>query len=528
MCRRSSACCRCRLTISNSPLGRRRLGWYDLLPLWVLSGGAGTALMVVPVLFAWGTGDRATAQAFLWALLMAAGIVALVGLAALSQRRANVARGLLSSLVVTYLLLPVLFALPVAEALPGVSLAEAYVEMVSSATTTGLTLFDDPGLLPPAVHLWRALVGWFGGLCIWVAAIAVLAPMRLGGFEVVLTTAALGRDGSLGRAATAENPMRRIRRFAGQLIPVYAGLTLALFVALLVAGEVPFIAFCHALSTLATSGISPVASLEETGSGRAGEAILCLFMALALSRTLFASDMPVPVGRRWWQDPELRLAAVLLVATPTVMLAHHWVAGAGSDADDLPAVLRAWWGGFAMTVSFLSTNGLISADWAFAKSFSEITTPGLIFLGLAMVGGGIATTAGGVKLLRVYILYRHGRFELARLVHPSLVTSPGHRARRFRIEAAYLAWLYFMIFALSLAATLLALTFTGVAFEPAFVLAIAALTTTGPIATVGGDAPIALASVEPAAQGILCLAMVLGRLETLALVALLNPEFWRS
>lgn len=501
--------------------------WLDRLPLWVVAGGVGAALMVVPSLFALITGDLRTAQAFLWALVLCSGTVLLLGLATLRRRKGNRARGLLLSLVIIYLLLPMLLAVPVSEAVPGLRFGEAYVEMVSSVTTTGLTQFDDPSAIAPAIHLWRALVGWAGGFGIWVSAIAVLAPMRLGGFELVLTTAQLGRDGSLGRAATAENPIRRVRRFAILLGPVYAGLTFANVVLLLLAGEVPFIAFCHAMSTLATSGISPIAGLDEASSGRAGEAVICLFLLFAISRTLFAHDLPSPIGRRWWQDPELRLAALLLPAVPLVMLAQHWLIGGGPapDAASLPSAL---WGSVMMTISFLTTTGFVSADWPAAQSFSAVDTPGLVLMGLVMIGGGIATTAGGVKLLRVYILYRHGQFEIARLVHPNLVTSPGHRSRRFRIEAAYLAWLYFMTFALSLAGCLLALTYVGVGFEPAFVLAIAALTTTGPLAAVAGEAPISLLTLDTAAQAILCLAMVLGRLETLALVALFNPEFWRG
>ncbi|NNL73519.1 MAG: hypothetical protein HKP29_09155, partial [Silicimonas sp.] len=48
-----------------------------------------------------------------------------------------------------------------------------------------------------------------------------------------------------------------------------------------------------------------------------------------------------------------------------------------------------------------------------------------------------------------------------------------------------------------------------------------------PLTEVAGDAPVNLAALNDAAKGILSAAMVLGRLETLAIIALLNPEFWR-
>ena len=114
-----------------------------------------------------------------------------------------------------------------------------------------------------------------------------------------------------------------------------------------------------------------------------------------------------------------------------------------------------------------------------------------------------------------------------RLLHPSLVASPGSRNRRFGQEQAFVAWLYFMIFALSLTAVMLALSLLGVGFESGLLLATASLTTTGQLASVGGDHSVAWGSLAAGPQVVLCLAMVLGRVETLAFVALLNPAFWR-
>lgn len=506
-----------------------RPGPLERVPLFLVIAGGGAALMLLPAAYAGATEDYATGRPFLYGGILFFAIAVLAGLSAATGRRANSARGMLLSLVGAFAVLPVMLALPVMEAVRGLSFANAYLEMVSAITTTGFTVFDPVARAPDAVHLWRALVGWYGGFIIWVAAIAVLAPLRLGGFEVVLTTTEIGRNASLGRSAIARNPMRRVTRFARDLAPVYGILTLAAWIGLLLAGEDAFVALCHAMSVLATSGISPLNDLGTAESGRWGEAVLALFMVFAVSRAVFASDMPVPVGRFWYEDPELRLATAILVATPAVMIAHHFVSALEVGAVPPPGnAWRSLWGTVFMSLSFLTTGGFVSADWDIARTWSGLTTPGLILLGLAIIGGGVATTAGGVKLLRVYVLYRHGQFEVARLVHPSLVTGPGHRSRRFRLESAFVAWLYFMIFAMTIAGVMLSLALTGIDFEEALILTVAALTTTGPLAAVAGEAPIAVALLGPPAQAVLCVAMVLGRLETLALVALFNPEFWRA
>ncbi|MGS4943866.1 potassium transporter TrkG [Meridianimarinicoccus sp. RP-17] len=509
------------------PAGAGRARWHDRLPLWLFASGGGAALMLIPAIHAGLTGAHAVGRPFLYGGILFGVLVVLVGLSLVTRAAVQGARGLLLSLLAIYLLLPMMLAAPLYEAVPDLGFADAWFEMVSSLTTTGATVFDRPGRLPDSLHLWRALVGWYGGFVMWVAAIAVLAPQRLGGFELMLTSVQVGRDVTLGRAAVAEYPNRRVWRFARALAPVYGGLTLAIWLLLLIAGEDPLVAACHAMSTLASSGISPLPSMQSSSADHWGEAVLLVGMVFALSRSTFAQDMPQPVGRRWWQDPEMRMASALLVAAPAVIYLHHWI-GLIDVGGAAPDPWRSLWGAIFTTTSFLTTTGFISAEWEVARNWSGLTTPGLILIGLAMVGGGVATTAGGVKLLRVYVLYRHGQFEAGRLVHPRLVSSPGHRARRFRMDAAYLAWLSFMLFAIAFAGGMLALSALGQPFEAAMILTTAALTNTGPLVVVASTAPIPLGLLDTATQTVLALAMVLGRLETLAIVALLNPDFWRA
>lgn len=513
------------MTISDRRGRARAQSLLDRLPLFLVLCGIGAAAMLVPGLYGLVVGEADAAGAFLGAALLFLGLTGIVALAVGRGATGSRARGLLLSLAGAFAVLPAMLAWPLAQAMPGQGYVIAYVEMVSAITTTGASAYPALEQVPQSVHLWRALVGWLGGLMLWVAAIAILAPMRLGGFELMMSDKAVGRDATLGRSRVSERPMQRIWRHTASLAPVYAALTLTLWLALLVAGELPFIALCHAMAMMATSGISPVADLSQTTGGREAEALMALFMVFALARVTFARDMPVPAPRRIWQDPELRSATVLIVAVPAVFFGLHWFGPI--ETAGTAGALQGLWGSFFIGISFLSTTGFVSADWGAAQDWSGLTRPGLILVGLAMVGGGVATTAGGVKLLRVYALYKQGQLELARLVHPSAVASPGHPSRRIRPDSAYLAWLFFMLFALSVAAVMTALAFVGVAFDQALVLTVAGLANTGPLILVALETPIALAELSMPAQAVYCLAMVLGRLETLALVALLNPVFWR-
>ena len=118
-------------------------------------------------------------------------------------------------------------------------------------------------------------------------------------------------------------------------------------------------------------------------------------------------------------------------------------------------------------------------------------------MGLAMVGGGVATTAGGVKLLRVYALYLHGQREVERLIHPSSVGRASGPGRRIRRQGAYIAWIFFMLFAMTLTALTAALALFGQDFEQALILALSGLSTTGPLIHTASEEPIRLVQLGP-------------------------------
>jgi trk system potassium uptake protein TrkH len=149
-------------------------------------------------------------------------------------------------------------------------------------------------------------------------------------------------------------------------------------------------------------------------------------------------------------------------------------------------------------------------------------------LGLSLIGGGVATTAGGVKLLRVFALYLNTMREVERLVHPHSVGQASAFSRRVRRSGAFIAWIFFMLFALSFTVVTLALTAVHVPFESAMVLAVATLSTTGPLITSASETPIDLVRLAPEAKILLSCAMILGRFETLAIIAMITPDLWRD
>lgn len=495
-------------------------------PIFVPIAGVAAVAMLVPALVGYGTGDVHSGQMFIQAAALLGLAVGLVGITMAERGRVETVRGQLLTLLAAYAVLPLALAVPHRMVVPDATFTGAWFEMISAITTTGAVIYDSAETVPLAAHVWRATVAWLGGLMAWVTAIALLAPMNIGGFEVraplLHSLRAAGNDPLRGSI----DPFARLIRFTRLLVPVYTSLTALAWIALLAAGEDQITALCHAMAALSTSGLSPIGGLGAGSAGLMAEVIVLGALVFALSRTTFARIQLGETRLTPLNDSELRLGIGLIVGVALLLFARHWI-GSGEGSELTESWASALWGNVFTVASFLTTAGFVSSTWDSAASWSGLTTPGMALMGVAIFGGGVATTAGGVKLLRVYALSRHMQRELQRLVMPSSVGGDGRAARRMRKQGAIIAWIFFMLFALSIAAVTTTLTLIGLGFEEAMILTIAALTTCGPLVQVAGEFPLYYDTLPPAARAILGAAMVTGRLESLAIVALLNIDLWR-
>ncbi|WP_239520920.1 potassium transporter TrkG [Pseudooceanicola aestuarii] len=502
-------------------------------PLFLILLGGLSLSMLLPALVGLAREDFVSARAFFYTAILGA---ALAGVVALARGRHRVVRhgradlnGLLS-LLAAFVVLPAGLAIPVWEILPALPFLDAYAEMVSAFTTTGMVFLPKDPQTPMALDLWRAQVGWMGGFVIWVSAAAVMAPLSLGGFEVTSVAAQMSGDPAVQRFQRAAL-YRRVLLGARTLGPIYGGLTALLWLALILLGDRPLVAVSHAMSVMSTSGITPLGAPPPgaaAGSGVPGEMAMALFLVFAISRLAFTSDTD---GSRTGllRDPEFRMGMMIVLAVPLALFLRHWLAvieGAGDQS--ILHMLRALWAALFTALSFLTTFGFEAQDWGAMRSWSGLETPGLILMGLAMTGGGVATTAGGVKLLRVYALYLNGMREMERLVYPHSVSGRAVSRGRIRRRGAFPAWISFMLFAMTLALGTAVFALLGSDFEQATVLSVAGLSNTGALLASGAAEAIHADALPAGAKAVACAVMVLGRLELLAIIALFNPNLWRD
>lgn len=219
---------------------------------------------------------------------------------------------------------------------------------------------------------------------------------------------------------------------------------------------------------------------------------------------------------------------LIAVVTVTLVLFLRSFVGAAeiNRQDNVTAAFQAIWGSLFTVLSFLTTTGFESRDWRAMQLWSDLPDPAIILLAVAVIGGGIATTAGGVKLLRIYALYRHGMREMDKLIHPSGLGRRGQGDQLISAGGPRIAFIFFMLFLTAVAIAMMALAATGLGFEQSLGLAIAGMTTTGPAISTFGDG-LTYRDLSPLAKTVFAVAMIVGRMEPLVIVALFNPQWWR-
>lgn len=486
-------------------------------------------VMLIPTIQAASDHEWQAARGFFYPALFGLFLASALGvLLRPVSERAN-PRSELILLVIVWLLLPVYAATPVYLLSPELGAVGAWFEMVATLTTTGGSVYAKASDAPSAIQLWRGLTGWMGGLLTLMAAYVVLAPRRLGGYEILAAADGMTDARSVDLRVAGASFQSRTARALRTILPIYLGMTAILAVALSALSEPGLVAAVHAMSIVSTSGISPV---DEGFAGSAGfpaEVLAVVFMIAAASRLLYA---PATVkGRRtaWQRDPELRLLLFLALGAAGVLFARHWIGALTIDQASEPGYmngLRALWGSIFTTISFITTTGFESFAWESARNWSGLANPSLVLLALCTIGGGAATTAGGIKLIRAHALLRHGVRELERIASPNSVATAASGSRGLRREGAIIAWSFMMLFFLALIAALLALTWSGMNFIDALIAASAALANTGPAFAVISGRPEGFAFLDAVQHIVLAVAMILGRIETLAFIAIFNPDRW--
>jgi trk system potassium uptake protein TrkH len=469
---------------------------------------AGSSLMMLPpALVSWWYHDG-THVLFLTsaAILLLAGLVVFLPVRN-AHRDLRLRDGFLI-VVGCWLALALVGALPfLLLVTPEISYVDALFESMSGLTTTGATIMTNIEGLPRAVLYYRQQLQWLGGMGIIVLAVAILPMLRIGGMQLY--------------RAEMPGPMKdakltpRITETAKALWLIYLGITMVCALAYWLGGMSLFDAVGHAFSTVAIGGFSTHDASLAFFDNPTIELVAVIFMFIAgMNFALHFSAWRRASTQPYFLDPELKAYAVLLVGLAALASFALYLNG---TYDTLAESVR--YAGFQV-VSAMTTTGFTSTEFHLWGGFVPI-----LMMCIAFIGGCAGSTAGGMKVIRIILLYRQSVREIRRLIHPHSVVHVkigGQKASSNVIDAV---WGFFFLYIATFTLITVLLNATGIDSVTAFSAAAACITNLGPgLAEIGSN----YAELNSAAKLILSFAMLAGRLEIYTLLVLLTPAFWRD
>lgn len=387
----------------------------------------------------------------------------------------------------------------------GLTPIAAIFESISGLTTTGATVITGLDDLPQSLLFYRQLLQWLGGIGIIVLAVAVLPMLGIGGMQLYRAESA---GPSKDRKLTP-----RITSTAKALFGIYLLLTIACAASYFAAGMSTFDAICHAFSTVAIGGFSTHdASLGHYEQNRV---LLVSSVFMVLSAINFGLHF-IALQRRnvrvYAQDSETAFF-ITVIASATVVVCCLLLTTETLGLED--SVIH----GLFQTISIATTTGFTTQDFSVWPLFLPI-----LLLILSFMGGCVGSTGGGMKAMRILLIFRQGVRELRQLLHPNAVIPLKLDARRVQTEVISAVWSFFAVYMFCFVLIWLALLATNLDFISAFSAVVATMNNLGPGL---GEVADHYGVVSEAGKLVLCLAMLMGRLEVFTLLVLLTPAFWR-
>jgi trk system potassium uptake protein TrkH len=384
--------------------------------------------------------------------------------------------------------------------------ADAIFESVSGFSTTGATVLADIESLSRGVLLWRAMTHWLGGLGIISLFVALMSFLGQGSQQVFLreTTGPL-----------KEKLAPKVREAAAILWRIYIIMTVAEVLLLVMLGMDWFDAVCHAFATIATGGFSTKNASVGYYANPGVHWVIMIFMLLgSVNFALFFQAYQRRSLSGFWKNGEFRLYMIILGAATLFVGIYLWTAGFGPVAALREAAFHV--------VSVMTTTGFVTRNfdsWAPAVQ--------TVLLMVMLVGGSSGSTAGGVKVARVQLLFTQTRLEIRQALHNRAILSAKVDQKPVSHENMLRGLTFIALYGLVIAFGTLIMSLFDLDLISAVTAVITCVANGGPgLNRVGPTQNYSF--VPDAGKYILSFLMLLGRLELYTVLVLFTPEFWRK
>lgn len=480
----------------------------DLRPVLYIVGlmitGLGLA-MFIPMLVGYLAQDTSW-QGFAISGFIASLLGAVLALTNYSKNISLRARSIFLLTVSSWLLLALIGGLPFMMQEHSMSLTDAYFETMSGLTTTGSTVMTGLDDAPKGILLWRAMLQWYGGVGIIITALAILPRLNIGGMQLFSTE--------------WFDPMGKILPKAGQIAAficiAYIGLTALCAISYIWLGINVFDAICLSMTTLSTGGYANSDASFAAYADSGADMVASLFMILgALPFATYVLAMHGNISALY-KNPQTRGFLVLLFFLIVTMIAYMEIRE--HDAIAHPARLALF-----NIVSIITGTGYSYGDYQLWGPFAVS-----VFFIIMFIGGCAGSTSCSIKIFRFQVAFEALRAFITKMPRPHTVSPMRYGGKPLPKRIVYSVMGFFFAFLSCYAITVIALTIIGLDEITAISSAATAITNVGPaLGDIAGPAGT-FQTFPNSAKWVMVMAMLVGRLEIIPVLVILNPAFWRA
>ncbi len=333
-------------------------------------------------------------------LLLASGIVAVVGAAlwrSTTLPEKTTAGGTFVAVGATWGIAALAGSIPFLLTGTFDTVDAALFESVSGFTGTGSTVLDPIEDAPRGVLFWRSMTQWYGGTGMVVLAVAILPFLGIGGMDLLRAEAP---------GPSADRLAPRVSETAKRIWFVYGGFTIVSIVVLSIVGLSPFDAVTHAFTVVSTGGLSPYNNSIAAFDSVVVEMTLVVLMIYGATNFTLHWRFLSGDRRSYLHSAMFRYFVRVFLVFVTLLTLLHWV------QEDVPFTTALRDGIFNVT-TLLTSTGYGTVDYVQWAAASQ-----LLLLALMISGGMAGSTAGGLKLIRVRVLFQFARREVLRVRYP--------------------------------------------------------------------------------------------------------------
>ncbi len=458
------------------------------------------ALFMLPLLCSVIYGEKTSVIAFAISAGIALGVGLLISALSHTKNKLIYAKEGFATVALAWLAVSAVGALPFVLSGEIPSYIDAFFETVSGFTTTGATILNDVEAMSRGMLFWRSFTHWIGGMGVLVFLMAIL-PTDSGRSIHIMRAEVPGPI--VGKLVP------KIRETAKILYLIYIAMT-GIMLALLLAGGMPlFDSLLHTFGTAGTGGFGIKAD-SIAGYSPYLQWVITAFMFLfgvnfnLYYLILIGKFTSAIKSRELWC-----FGAIFVLSTSAVAI---------NIADTFNSVGEAVRHSAFQVASIMSTTGYTTVNIDAWPNFTK-----MLLLILMFIGSCAGSTAGGLKVSRVMLLFKTVKADLKKMLRPRSVNVVTLEGKTVDNETIHSASVYFTTYFIIFFAITLLISLDSFGFETVFSSVTSCLNNIGPAY---GSAAASYSAFSGFSKLILSLAMLIGRLEIFPIILAFSPSTW--